>query len=73
MNEAKEIAKNLIEKVSQTQYKDFGSIQQAKQVSIIFVNEILNSEFIILNEHLINFWEQVKIEIKQYENIFSRS
>ena len=73
MNEAKEIAKNLIEKVSQTQYKDFGSIQQAKQVSIIFVNEILNSEFIILNEHLINFWEQVKIEIKDYENIFSRT
>jgi hypothetical protein len=57
----------------QTQYKDFGSMQQAKEVSIIFVNEVLNSEFIILNESSKEIWEQVKIEIKDYENIYSRA
>lgn len=73
MDEAKKIAKNLIEKILQTQYKDFKSMQQAKQVSIIFVNEILDSEFIILNENSKKIWEEVKKEIKDYENIFSRT
>jgi hypothetical protein len=66
MDEAKKIAKNLIEKILQTQYKDFGSLLQAKKVSTIFVNEILHSEFIILNENSKKIWEEVQIEIQKF-------
>jgi len=62
---AKEKAKELIEKYD----KKINSIaiKPIKEASLILVNEVLESFMINIPKHQMDFWEEVKKEIKEYK------
>ncbi len=62
---AKEKANELIEKYD----KKINSIaiKPIKEASLILVNEILESFMINIPKHQMDFWEEVKKEIKEYK------
>ena len=62
---AKEKANELIEKYD----KKINSIaiKPIKESSLILVNEILESFMISIPKHQMEFWEEVKKEIKEYK------
>lgn len=62
---AKEKANELIEKYD----KKINSIaiKPIKEASLILVNEVLESFMISIPKHQMDFWEEVKKEIKEYK------
>jgi hypothetical protein len=62
---AKEKANELIEKYD----KKINSIaiKPIKEASLILVNEVLESFMINIPKHQMDFWEEVKKEIKEYK------
>ena len=62
---AKEKASELIEKFD----KKINSIalKPIKEASLILVNEIIESFMVSIPKHQMDFWEEVKKEIKEYK------
>lgn len=62
---AKEKANELIEKYD----KKINSIaiKPIKEASLILVNEVIESFMISIPKHQMDFWEEVKKEIKEYK------
>jgi hypothetical protein len=69
MNNAKEKAKELVEKMAIYHWTDICDYEGAKQCALIAVDEILDDDMYGMEEEhfekRINYWEEVKQEIEK--------